>query len=157
MWSRDQFQERFRDAEGLLKERARVIRLTNINNVRTEVEIRGTNLCLLVREKNPNGTMTNDWRVEDQIDLKGEAMKKPMEAVKMKEPGTTVLITMNKEINAPAVLEKMVKEKVKDMPDLKYTVFDKVNIVIDCNEKLKANTVYAMLKTGIEDARIAIN
>ena len=84
-------------------------------------------------------------------------MKKPMEAVKMKEPGTSVLITMNKEINAPAEFEKMVKEKVKDMPDLKYTVIDKVNIVIDCNEKLKANAVYAMLKTGIEDAKIAKN
>ena len=84
-------------------------------------------------------------------------MKKPMEAVKMKEPGTSVLITMNKEINAPAEFEKMVKEKVEDMPDLKYTVIDKVNIVIDCNEKLKANAVYAMLKKGIDDERIAMN
>ena len=50
-----------------------------------------------------------------------------------------------------------VKEKVKDMPDLKYTVIDKVNIVIDCNEKPKAKAVYAMLKSGIEDARIAMN
>ena len=66
-----------------MKERARVIRLTNINNVRTEIEMRGTNLCLLVKEKNPAGTMTSDWRVEDQIDLKAEAAKKSVEAVKM--------------------------------------------------------------------------
>ena len=84
-------------------------------------------------------------------------MKKPMEAVKMKEPGTSVLITMNNEIHTPAEFEKMVKEKVKDMPDLKYTVIDKVNLVIDCNVKLKANAVYAILKTGKEDARIAKN
>ena len=140
-----------------MKERARVIRLTNTNNIRTEVEIRGTDLCLLVRERNPNGMMANDWRVEEHIDLKGKAMKKPMVAVKMKESGTSLLITMNKEINAPAEFERMVKEKVKDMPDLKYTVIDKVNIVIDCNEKPKAKAVYAMLKTGIEDARIEMN
>ena len=41
------------------------------------------------------------------------------------------MITMNKEINVLAEFERMVKEKVKDMPDLKYTVIDKVNIVID--------------------------
>ena len=84
-------------------------------------------------------------------------MKKPMVAVKMKESGTSLLITMNKEINAPAEFERMVEEKVKDMPDLKYTVIDKVNIVIDCNEKPKAKATYAMLKTGIEDAMIVIN
>ena len=73
-----------------MKEKARVIRRTNINNMRTEIEIRGTNLCLVVKEKNPTGTMTSDWRVEDQIDLKAEATKKPVEAVKMKDPGTSV-------------------------------------------------------------------
>ena len=76
--------KRFREAERQLKERARVIRLTNTNNVRTKVEIRGTDLCLLVRERNPNGVMANDWRVVDHIDLKGVAAKKPMEVVKMK-------------------------------------------------------------------------
>ena len=140
-----------------MKERARVIRLTNTNNIRTEVEIRGTDLCLLVRERNPNGMMANDWRVEEHIDLKGKAMKKPMVAVKMKESGTSLLITMNKEINAPAEFERMVKEKVKDMPDLKYTVIDKANLVVNCKEKLKAFEVYAILKTGLEDARIAKN
>ena len=94
--------KRFREVEGQLKEKARVIRLTNINNVRTEIEIRGTNLCLLVKEKNPTGTMTSDLRLEDQIDLKAEAAKKPVEAVKMKDPGTSVLVTMNKEIQVPA-------------------------------------------------------
>ena len=64
---------------------------------------------------------------------------------------------MNKEIQAPAEFEKIVKAKVKDMPDLKYTVIDKINLVIDCKEKLKASEVYAILKTGLEDSRIAKN
>merc|ERR1711951_217993 len=104
------------------------------------------NICLLVKEKNPAGTMTRDWRVEDQIDLKAEAAKKPLEAVKMKDPGTSVLVTMKKEIQAPAEFKKLVKAKVKDIPDLKYTVIDKINLVIDCKEKLRASEVYAVLK-----------
>ena len=46
--------------EGQLKEKARGVRITNLNNVRTEVEIRGTNMCLLVNEKNPTGATAND-------------------------------------------------------------------------------------------------
>ena len=149
--------KRFREVEGQLKEKARVVRLTNFNNVRTEIEIRGTNICLLVKEKNPTGTRANDWRMEEQIDLKVEAAKKPVEAVKMKDPGTSVLVTMNKEIQVPAEFEKLVKAKIKGIPDLKYTVVDKINLVIDCKEQLKASEVYTTLKAGIEDARIAKN
>ena len=75
----------------------------------------------------------------------------------MKDPGTSVLVTMNKEIQAPAEFKKIVKAKVKDMPDLKYTVIDKINLVIDCKEKLRASEVYVTLKAGMEDARIAKN
>ena len=89
--------------------------------------------------------------------MKAEAAKKPVEAVKMKDPGTSVLVTMNKEIQVPTKFEKLVKTKVKDIPDLKYTVVDKINLVIDCKEKLKASEVYATLKAGMEDARIAKN
>ena len=38
-------QKRFREVEGQLKEKARAVRITNLNNVRTEIEIRGT-LCV---------------------------------------------------------------------------------------------------------------
>ena len=55
----------------------------------------------------------NDWRVEEQRDLKLEAAKKPAEVVKMKDPGTSVLVTMNKEIHVPAKFEKLVKAKIK--------------------------------------------
>ena len=99
--------------------------------------------------------MTSDWHVEDQIDLKAEAAKKPVEAVKMKDLG--MLVTMNKEIQVPAEFEKLVKAKVKDIPDLKYTVVDKINLVIDCKEQLKVSEVYATLKAGIEDERIGKN
>ena len=149
--------KRFREVEGQLKEKARAVRITNLNNVRTEIEIRGTNMCLLVKEKNPTGTTANDWRVEEQRDLKLDAAKKPTEVVKMKDPGTSVLVTMNKEIHVPAEFEKLVKAKIKGLQDLKYTVVDKINVVIDCQEQLKASEVYATLKAGIENARIAKN
>ena len=75
----------------------------------------------------------------------------------MKDPGTSVLVTMNKEIHVPAEFEKLVKAKIKGMPDLKYTVVDKINLVIDCQEQLMASEVYVTLKAGMEDARIAKN
>ena len=84
-------------------------------------------------------------------------MKKPVEIVKMKDPGTSVLVTMNKEMHVPAEFEKLVKAKIKGMPNLKYTVVDKINLVIDCQEQLMASEVYATLKAGMEDARIAKN
>ena len=99
--------------EGQLKEKARAVRITNLNNVRTEIEIRGTNMCPLVKEKNPTGATANDWRVEVQRDLNLEAAKKLSEAVKMKDPGTSVLGTMNREMHVPAEFEKLVKAKIR--------------------------------------------
>ena len=112
-------------------------------------------MCLLVKEKNPVGVTTNEWRVEEEVDLKLEVAKKTVETVKMKDPGTSILVTMNKEIHAPAEFEKLVKSKIKGMTNLKYTVVDKINLVIDCQEQLMASEVYATLKAGMEDARIA--
>ena len=43
--------KRFRDAENVLKERARTMRVINLNSIKTEVEIRGTKMVLLVKEK----------------------------------------------------------------------------------------------------------
>ena len=83
-------------------------------------------MCLLVKEKNPTGTTANDWRVEEQRDLKLEAAKKPAEVVKRKDPVPSVLVNMNKEIHVPAEFEKLVKAKIKGMPDLKYTVVNKI-------------------------------
>ena len=61
--------KRFRDAENVLKEKARMVRVININGIKTEVEVRGTKMCLLVKEKTPVGSKANDWRVEQDIDL----------------------------------------------------------------------------------------
>ena len=143
--------------ENHLKEKTRAVRITNLKSVRTEIEIRGTSMCLLVKEKNPVGVTTNEWRVEEEVDLKLEVAKKPVETVKMKDPGTLILVTMNKEIHVPAEFEKLVKSKIKGMTNLKYTVVDKINLVIDCQEQLMASEVYATLKAEMEDARISKN
>ena len=47
--------KRYRDAENELKERARTVRMINLNNIKTEVEVRGTKLVLLVKQKTPVG------------------------------------------------------------------------------------------------------
>ena len=43
------------------------------------------------------------------------------------------------------------------MPDLLFTVVDKINLVIDCQEQMKASEVYATLKVGMEGARVTKN
>ena len=86
-----------------------------------------------------------------------KATKKPTEWFKMKEPGMSVLVTMNKEMPVPAEFENHVKGKVKDIPDLQFTVVDKVHLVIDCQEQNEASEVYATLQAAMEDARVTKN
>ena len=68
-------------------------------------------MCLLVKEKNPSGATPNKWRVKVERDLKVESAKKPSESFKIKDPGTSVLVTMNREMPVPVEFEKQVKPK----------------------------------------------
>ena len=108
-------------------------------------------------KKNPSGATPNEWRVEAERDLNIEAAKKSSESFKMKEPGTSVLVTKNREMPIPAEFEKQVKGKVKDIPDLLFTVVNKMHLVIDCHELKKVSEVYATLQAGMEDARVIKN
>lgn len=58
--------KRYREAENQLKEKARVKRTINLNNIRTEIEVRGTRLVFLVKQKTPLATklMTGALRME---------------------------------------------------------------------------------------------
>ena len=149
--------KRFRDAENVLKERARTMRVINLNSIKTEVEIRGTKMVLLVKEKTPVGAKANDWSVEQEIDLLNEAAKMPAESYKMKEKGKSVLVTMNLEMSEPTILKTLIDNKLTRFEELKVIAVDKRNAVIDCPDPDVALEVSALLKVEVTDSRVSMN
>ena len=149
--------KRFREAENILKERARTMRVINLNSIKTEVETRGTKMVLLVKEKTPVGAKANEWNVEQEIDLLDEAAKAPAESYKMKEKGKSVLVTMNLELSQPSILKSLVDNKLTRFEDLKVAAVDKRNAVIDCPDPDVALEVAALLKVDFTDARVSTN
>ena len=149
--------KRYRDAENELKERARTVRMINLNNIKTEVEVRGTKMVLLVKQKMPVGEKANDWRVEKEIDLLNVAAKTPAESYKMKEKGKSVLVTMNREMSEPTLLKTLIANKLTRFEELEVTAIDKWNAVIDCPDTEVALVVSALLKVKITDSRVSRN
>ena len=149
--------KRFREAENILKEKARTMRVINLNSIKTEVETRGTKMVLLVKEKTPAGAKANDWSIEQEIDLLDEAAKTPAEAYKMKEKGLSVLVTMNLETSQPSILRSLVENKLTRFEDLKVVAVDKRNAVIDCPAPNVALEVAALLRVDFKDARVSMN
>ena len=149
--------KRFRDAENVLKERARTVRVINLNSIKTEVEVRGTKMVLLVKEKTPVGVKANDWSVEQEIDLLIEAAKTPAEAYKMKEKGKSVLVTMNLEMSEPTLLKTLIANKLTRFDELKVIAVDKRNAVIDCPDADVALEVSALLRVEVTDSRVSMN
>ena len=149
--------KRFREIENTLKERARTMRVINLNSIKTEVETRGTKMVLLVKEKTPAGTKANDWSIEHEIDLLDEAAKMPVESYKMKEKGMSVLVTMNLETSQPSILKSLVDNKLTRFEDLKVVAVDKRNAVIDCPTPDVALEVAALLRVDCKDARVSMN
>ena len=149
--------KRFRDAENVLKERARTVRVINLNSIKTEVEVRGTKMVLLVKQKTPVGAKANDWRVEQEIDLLNEAAKTPAESYKMKEKGKSVLVTMNREMSEPTLLKTLIANKLTRFEELEVTAVDKRNAVIDCPDTDVALEVSALLKVEVTDSRVSRN
>ena len=149
--------KRFREAENILKEKARTMRVINLNSIKTEVETRGTKMVLLVKEKTPAGAKANDWSIEQEIDLLDEAAKTPAEAYKMKEKGLSVLVTMNLETSQPSILKSLVENKLTRFEDLKVVAVDKRNAVIDCPAPNVALEVAALLRVDFKDARVSTN
>ena len=149
--------KRFRDAENVLKERARTVRVINLNSIKTEVEVRGTKMVLLVKQKTPVGAKANDWRVEQEIDLLNEAAKTPAESYKMKEKGKSVLVTMNQEMSEPTLLKTLIANKLTRFEELEVIAVDKRNAVIDCPDPDVALEVSALLKVEVTDSRVSRN
>ena len=147
----------FRDAENVLKEKARMVRVINMNGIKTEVEVRGTKMCLLVKEKTPVGSKANDWRVEQEVDLLAEAAKMPAESLKMKDKGKSVLVTMNVEMSEPTLLKTLITNKLHRFEDLKVLAVDKRNAVVDCPDVDVVVEVAAILKVEVTDSRVSMN
>ena len=140
--------KRYREAENQLKEKARVKRTINLNNIRTEIEVRGTRLVLLVKQKTPLGDKANDWTVEDGVDLLDVAAKNTGESYKMKEKGKSVLVTMNNEMSEPSILKTLINNKLTRFNGLDVAAVDKKNAEI-------ALDVAALLRVEILDSRVA--
>ena len=149
--------KRFREAENILKEKARTMRVINLNSIKTEVETRGTKMVLLVKEKTPVGIKANDWSIEQEIDLLDEAAKMPAETYKMKEKGLSILVTLNNEASQPSILKSLVENKLSRFKDLKVAAVDKRNAVIDCPSPDVALEVAAILRVDFKDARVSTN
>ena len=147
--------KRYREAENQLKEKARVKRTINLNNIRTEIEVRGTRLVLLVKQKTPLGDKANDWSIEDGVDLLDVAVKNTGESYKMKEKGKSVLVTMNQEMSGPSILKTLINNKLTRFDGLAVTAVDKRNAVVDCPSTEIALDVAALLKIEILDSRVA--
>ena len=147
--------KRYREAENQLKEKARVKRTINLNNIRTEIEVRGTRLVLLVKQKTPLGDKANDWSIEDGVDLLDVAVKNTGESYKMKEKGKSVLVTMNQEMSEPSILKTLINNKLTRFDGLAVTAVDKRNAVVDCPSTEIALEVAALLKIEILDSRVA--
>ena len=147
--------KRYREAENQLKEKARVKRTINLNNIRTEIEVRGTRLVLLVKQKTPLGDKANDWSIEDGVDLLDVAVKNTGESYKMKEKGKSVLVTMNKEMSEPSILKTLINNKLTRFNGLDVAAVDKRNAVVDCPSTEIALEVAALLKIEILDSRVA--
>ena len=149
--------KRFREAENILKEKARTMRVINLNSIKTEVETRGTKMVLLVKEKTPVGIKANDWSIEQEIDLLDEAARMPAETYKMKEKGLSILVTLNNEASQPSILKSLVENKLSRFKDLKIAAVDKRNAVIDCPSPDVALEVAAILRVDFKDARVSTN
>ena len=148
---------RFHDAKNVLKEKARTVRVINMNGIKTEVEVRGTKMCLLVKEKIPVGSKPNKWRVEQEIDLLKEAAKMPTESFQMKDRGKSVLVTMNVELSEPSILKALIVNKLERFENLQIIAVDKRNAVVDCSDKEVAVEVAALLKVEVTRARVSRN
>ena len=149
--------KRYRDAENELKEKARVKRMINLNNIRTEIEVRGTKLVLLVKQKMPVGDRANDRRVEEEIDLLDVAARNTVESYKMKEKGKSALVTMNHEMSEPTIQKSLIAIKLTRFDDLEVTAVDKRNAVVDCPNTEVALEVAALLKVEVTDSRVSKN
>ena len=149
--------KRFRDAENVLKEKARTVRVINMNGIKTEVEVRGTNMCLLVKEKIPVGSKPNEWRVEQEIYLLKEAAKMPSKSFQMKDRGKSVLVTMNNELSEPSILKTLIVNKLERFESLQIIAVDKRNAVVDCSDEEVAIEVAALLKVEVTGARVSQN
>ena len=147
--------KRYRDAENQLNEKARVKRTIHHNNIKTEIEVRGTRLVLLVKQKTPLGEKSNDWSVEDEVDLLDVAAKNVGESFKLKEKGKSVLVTMNNEMTEPSILKSLVNNKLTRFKGLEVAAVDKKNAVIDCPSTEIALDVAALLRVEILDSRVA--
>ena len=141
----------------MLKEKARTVRVINMNGIKTEVEVRGTKMCLLVKEKTPIGSKANEWRVEQEIDLLKEAAKMPTESFQMKDKGKSVLVTMNVELSEPSMLKTLIVNKLQRFEDLKIIAVDKRNAVVDCPDEDVAVEVAALLKVDVTESRVSRN
>ena len=53
--------QKYREAEKVLKDMATTLREVNMRAVITEIELKGTSLCLMVRERKTVGTSPGDW------------------------------------------------------------------------------------------------
>ena len=147
--------KRYRDAENQLNEKARVKRTIHHNNIKTEIEVRGTRLVLLVKQKTPLGEKANDWVVEDEVDLLDVATKNVGESFKLKEKGKSVLVTMNNEVTEPSILKSLVNNKLTRFTGLEVAAVDRRNVVIDCPSTETALEVIALLRVEILDSRVA--
>ena len=132
-------------------------RTINLNNIRTEIEVRGTRLVLLVKQKTPLGDKANDWSIEDGVDLLDVAVKNTGESYKMKEKGKSVLVTMNQEMSEPTLLKTLIANKLTRFEELEVTAVDKQNAVIDCPDTEVTLEVSALLKVEVTDSRVSRN
>ena len=66
---------------------ARTLRGVKLNVIKTDIKMRGTLMCLMVKEKKPVGSIPNEWKVEHEIDLLDEISNKSTTSFQMKERG----------------------------------------------------------------------
>ena len=128
-----------------------------MNSIKTEIELKGNSMCLMVKEKKPVGSTPNEWRVEHEINLIDEIPATAAMPFQMKKRGKSILVTMNTVLSTPDVLGTLLKSKFAEFDYLVYNVVDKKKAVIDCKEVEDAKRAKALLKADVKDARVTRN
>ena len=118
----------------------------------TEIELKGTSLCLMVREKKTAGSSPGEWEVYHEIDLLRDEASKPGASFKMKEKGKSILVYMNHDSTSTAISKTTLKNYLEGYNDLEYTMVDKKRAVICCKEEDDAFRAEAKLKVEINYA-----
>ena len=108
------FPKRYHEAVKILDGMAFTLREVNMKAVHTELVLQGTTLCLLYKNKKRDGNPPSDWIKYHKVDPTLEQESETMQKEKIREKGTSILVSMFQDTTSPEIYKTTVINYVGD-------------------------------------------